>query len=58
VSETLILGDGWRVNLEKMPPFRLGSLEVGQVRVEFVVDEFIEKEFLDRFALKTLRAGA
>jgi hypothetical protein len=40
-----------------MEPFRLGSLEVGQVRLEMEIREGVYDDFLERFRLKTLRAG-
>jgi len=52
-----ITGEGWRVRLTPLAPFRLGSLEVGQVRLEIEVDEAREAEFRERFAKKTFRAG-
>ncbi len=52
-----ITGEGWRVRLTPLEPFRLGSLEVGQVRLEIEVDEAREADFRERFAKKTFRAG-
>jgi hypothetical protein len=57
LGEDQIAGDGWRVRLTRLEPFRLGSLEVGQVRLEVEVEEAKEAEFRERFAKKTLRAG-
>ena len=34
VEEGLVQGDGWTVRLTKMEPFQIGSLSVGQIRVE------------------------
>lgn len=56
-GEDTLLGDGWQVKLTRMEPFRLGSLEVGQVRLEIEVDAEKEADFRERFAKKTLRAG-
>lgn len=58
VDENLIRGDGWSVRLERMQPFRLGSLEVGQTRLTMELDDFVAKDFIGRFDMKTLRAGA
>jgi hypothetical protein len=55
--EDVVTGDGWKVKLTRMEPFRLGSLEVGQVRLEVEVAEDKEAEFRERFAKKTFRAG-
>ena len=56
--EDRVEGSGWRVQLEKMEPFRLGSLAVGQTRLTIEIDDEIADEFMERFELKTLRAGA
>lgn len=58
VDENLIRGDGWSVRLERMEPFRLGSLEVGQTRLTMELDDRVAEDFQARFAKKTLRAGA
>ena len=57
-GENIIRGDGWTVTLERMEPFRLGSLEVGQTRLAMELDDLVAKDFLRRFDMKTLRAGA
>ena len=57
VEENLVQGDGWRVRLERMEPFRLGSLEVGQTRLTMELEERIAEDFEGRFLKKTLRAG-
>jgi hypothetical protein len=57
-AEDRVEAPGWQVQLEKMEPFRLGSLAVGQTRLTIEIDEEIADEFLERFELKTLRAGA
>lgn len=57
VDENLIRGDGWSVHLERMEPFRLGSLEVGQTRLRMELEEGVAEDFKERFFKKTLRAG-
>jgi hypothetical protein len=57
-SDDLVTGQGWSVRLTKMEPFKLHSLQVGQTRLDFQLDEKVADEFLERFAMKTLRAGA
>lgn len=52
-----VAGDGWTVRLERMEPFRLGSLEVGQTRLTMDIREDVYDDFIERFRLKTLRAG-
>lgn len=56
-DENLIIGDGWKVSLERMEPFRLGSLSVGQTRLTMELEERIADDFQERFKKKTLRAG-
>lgn len=58
VEENLIRGDGWTVTLERMEPFRLGSLAVGQTRLTMELEDRIAEDFQQRFFKKTLRAGA
>jgi hypothetical protein len=58
VAEDRVEGPGWSVDLERMEPFRLGSLEVGQSRLTIELDEEMADVFMERFELKTLRAGA
>ncbi len=57
-SENVVRGTGWTVTLERMEPFRLGSLEVGQTRLIMELDDLVARDFVERFNLKTLRAGA
>ena len=58
VSEDRVEGSGWSVRLTRMEPFRLGSLSVGQTCLEFEIEENQADEFMERFSMKTLRAGA
>lgn len=57
VGEDVLVGDGWQVKMTRMEPFRLGSLEVGQVKLEVEVEADKEADFRERFAKKTFRAG-
>jgi hypothetical protein len=57
VEENFIKGEGWTVRLEKMEPFRLYSLSVGQTRLTVELEEEIAEDFIERFRKKTLRAG-
>lgn len=57
VDENLIHGDGWTVRLEKMEPFRLFSLTVGQTRLTVEMEDHVADDFTERFRKKTLRAG-
>lgn len=56
-SENLIVGDGWKVGLERMEPFRIGSLVVGQTRLTMELEDRVAEDFQERFLKKTLRAG-
>ncbi len=56
-GESLVRGAGWQVRLTRLEPLRLGSLAIGQVRVELEIEEPLADEFVARFAKKTLRAG-
>ncbi|MGD2122424.1 MAG: DUF1952 domain-containing protein, partial [Gemmatimonadota bacterium] len=58
IREGRVEGPGWRVHLERMEPFRLGSLAVGQTRLTIEIREDLADDFMERFELKTLRAGA
>jgi len=57
-GEDQVRGPGWNALLVRMEPFRLGSLEVGQTRLEIQIEDNLVKDFLERFSRKTLRAGA
>ncbi len=57
-SDDQVKGPGWSVKLTKMEPFRLGSLSVGQTRLEIDIEEHLVDDFMERFGKKTLRAGA
>jgi hypothetical protein len=57
-GEGLVEGNGWKARLDRMEPFRLGSLSVGQTRIEIQIEEQLADEFMRQFNLKTIRAGA
>jgi len=56
-AEDTVTGEGWSVRLERMEPFKLGSLEVGQTRLTMEIRADVYDDFVERFRLKTLRAG-
>jgi hypothetical protein len=58
LGEDRVEAPGWNVKLERMEPFRLGSLEVGQTRLEIEIEDHLVEDFLERFGKKTMRAGA
>ena len=45
------------MRLTRMEPFRLGSISVGQTRMQIDIEEDQADGFVERFSLKTLRAG-
>ncbi len=56
-AEDTVTGEGWSVRLERMEPFKLGSLQVGQTRLTMEIRADVYDDFVERFRLKTLRAG-
>ncbi|GAB4433090.1 MAG: hypothetical protein Kow002_20740 [Anaerolineales bacterium] len=58
IDENQVQGPGWRVEMSRMEPFRLGSLSVGQTRLEIHIEDDKVDEFMEVFGKKTLRAGA
>jgi hypothetical protein len=57
IREDVIQGAGWTVHLERMEPFRIGSLSIGQSKLTIEIAEEVEEDFIKRFSMKTLRAG-
>ncbi len=57
VSDERVQGPGWSVELSRMEPFRIGSLEIGQTRLEIQIEDHAVDEFIQVFGQKTLRAG-
>jgi hypothetical protein len=57
LDENQVQGPGWNVNLSRMEPFRLGSLEIGQTLLEIQIEDDAVDDFLKVFGQKTLRAG-
>jgi hypothetical protein len=58
ISEHRVEGPGWQADLERMEPFRIGSLSVGQTKMILEIEDQRADDFMKRFELKTLRAGA
>jgi hypothetical protein len=52
-----ILGSGWKASIEKMSDFQIGSLRVGQVRLEWWGDENAILNILPVLEQKLMRAG-
>jgi len=57
-GEDSVKGEGWTATLERMEPFRIGSLSVGQTKVTLEIEDHLVDDFMERFSMKTLRAGA
>jgi hypothetical protein len=58
ISDTQVQAEGWSVKLTKMEPFRLGSLSIGQTRLDIEIEDHLVDDFMEVFSKKTLRAGA
>jgi hypothetical protein len=58
VDDHFVQANGWNVRLTRMEPFRLGSLEVGQTRLDIEIEDQLVAEFMAQFDKKTMRAGA
>jgi len=58
LDEHTVAGAGWQVRLTKLEPYKVFSLQVGQTLLEMELEEAVAEDFLQRFAMKTLRAGA
>jgi hypothetical protein len=58
VSDTEVQGEGWAINLEKIEPFALGSLRVGQVMMHIKGEDDAIARLNPKLEKKTMRAGA
>lgn len=58
IDDNFVRAEGWNVCLTRMEPFRLGSLVVGQTRLDIEIEDQLADAFLTAFEKKTLRAGA
>jgi hypothetical protein len=56
-EENFVRAEGWSVRLERMEPFRIGSLSVGQTRLTIEMEDSVVESFMTQFGKKTLRAG-
>jgi hypothetical protein len=57
-TENRVTGDGWTAVLTKLEPRQVGSLRVGQVKVEFEGQAEAITQLQTQFHKKTMRAGA
>ena len=53
-----VRGRGWKASMEKLEDFQLGSIRVGQLRVELEGETQAIKELLPALEKKLMRAGA
>ena len=53
-----LVGDGWTAVLEKIEPRKVGSLRVGQVKIQFEGESDTLAQLKTQFHKKTMRAGA
>ncbi len=57
VEEGVLEAKDWTVKLERMEPYRIASISVGQTRVIVHIEEAAEEAFIAKFSMKTFRAG-
>ncbi len=57
LNDQQVQGLGWTVTLSRMEPFKIGSLSIGQTRLEIQIEDAAVDEFIKAFGQKTLRAG-
>jgi hypothetical protein len=57
VQPGLVAGEGWSARLEQMPDFRVGSLKVGQLRLEVQATPQAWQALQPALEKKLLRAG-
>ncbi len=57
LNDQQVQGPGWTVSLSRMEPFKIGSLSIGQTRLEIQIEGHLVDDFLEVFGQKTLRAG-
>lgn len=56
-GEQSVLGEGWKASFEKAPPFQIGSLAVGRVKLALEGEEKALERLLPRLEMKLLRGG-
>ena len=56
-SDTVVTGDGWKVTLTQLDDFQVGSLKVGQLRVELDGEPGALERMQQVLEQKLLRAG-
>ena len=58
VGSGQVKGRGWKASMEKLEDFQLGSIRVGQLRVELEGEAQAIQELLPALEKKLMRAGA
>lgn len=56
-EENWMLGTGWKIQLTQMDDFQVGSIRVGQVRLDLEADPQIYPALIEALDKKLLRAG-
>lgn len=56
-EQDIILGTGWKIKLEQLDDFQVGSIRVGQVRLEVEADPAVHTALNAALDKKLLRAG-
>ncbi len=57
ISENVLAAENWQAAVRKSEPFKLGSLVVGRIEVEFSGDEAAVASVLEKLHWKTMRGG-
>ena len=57
-NDNYVVGAGWTAVLTKIEPRKVGSLRVGQVKIEFTGQPDSLSQLQTQFHKKTMRAGA
>jgi hypothetical protein len=57
-SDEIVVGDGWIARTTSVEPFHVGSLCLGQVRLELEGNSEVLAVLLPALEKKTMRAGA
>ena len=52
-----IRGQGWSAILTQLEDFQVGSIQVGQVRLDLEIEDAVREEFIAALEKKLLRAG-
>ncbi len=57
-GETVVVGEGWRAELTKLPDHRVGSLIIGRVELRLAGEDEALARLRPGLDRKTMRAGA